>query len=68
MMRKAIENVVAGDNPVSSSPLEILLHGLSRIYAAAVKLRLAAYRNGIFNSRQLPCKVISIGNITTVCE
>ena len=63
-MRKAIENVVAGENPVNSSPLEILLHGLSWIYAAAVKARLAAYRSGIFNSRQLPCKVISIGNIT----
>ena len=64
MMRKAIENIVAGDNPANSSPLEILLHGLSWIYSAAVKIRLAAYRSGIFNSRQLPCKVVSIGNIT----
>ena len=36
----------------------------SWIYGAVVRLRVTLYRRGFFKIRQLPCKVISVGNIT----
>jgi tetraacyldisaccharide 4'-kinase len=36
----------------------------SWIYGVIVRLRITFYRKGIFKTRQLPCKVISVGNIT----
>lgn len=65
MIRESIEAVLKGDNPVNASFLEYFLHGLSHLYAAAIKIRLAGYRRGILKTRRLPCRVISIGNITT---
>ncbi|KPJ77520.1 MAG: hypothetical protein AMJ54_07640 [Deltaproteobacteria bacterium SG8_13] len=59
-----MEAVFDNNDPQNSSPLEVFLHALSRIYAVAVKVRLAGYRHGIFKTRRLPCKVISIGNVT----
>ena len=41
-----------------------LLHGISICYGAAQRLRATCYRNRVFPSRELPCKVISVGNIT----
>lgn len=41
-----------------------LLSAASRLYAAAVKLRGASYDQGIIQARKLPCRVISVGNIT----
>lgn len=41
-----------------------LLRQLSRIYRAAVSLRLYLYRVGIFRPHTLGCQVISIGNLT----
>jgi tetraacyldisaccharide 4'-kinase len=37
---------------------------ISWIYGCVIQVRQACYRAGIFKSRQLPCKVISVGNIT----
>jgi len=41
-----------------------LLYGISILYGAGQKLREAGYRQKILPSRKLPCKVISVGNIT----
>ncbi|GIX46479.1 MAG: tetraacyldisaccharide 4'-kinase [Candidatus Tectimicrobiota bacterium] len=41
-----------------------LLHGLASLYGAAVALRAAAYRAGLRQPRRLPCRVLSIGNLT----
>jgi tetraacyldisaccharide 4'-kinase len=41
-----------------------MLHGLSRIYAAAVQIRLFLWRNRIFRDHTLGCQVVSIGNLT----
>lgn len=46
------------------SYLESFLFVLSFAYAAAVKLRAIGYQSGILTSKRLPCKVISVGNIT----
>ncbi len=45
----------------SSAPL---LQVVSAIYGAVQKTRCAAYRYGVLASAGLPCKVISVGNIT----
>ena len=50
-------------NPAVLS-LASLLHGISIFYGAAQRLRATCYRHQVFPSRELPCKVISVGNIT----
>jgi tetraacyldisaccharide 4'-kinase len=36
----------------------------SWIYGVVVRIRVTLYRGGLFKTRQLPCKVISVGNIS----
>ncbi len=54
-------------NPKESPLQKILLAPLSLLailYGWAVGIRTFFYRKGIFRTRSLPCKVISVGNIT----
>ena len=44
-------------------PLELLLRGISPLYAMSVGLRNCLYDKSIFAPKRLPCKVISVGNI-----
>lgn len=53
-----------GLNPFKGLPY-IILYCLSLVYGLAVYVRLRLYGIGILRSQRLPCKVISIGNITT---
>lgn len=57
---KKIKAVMTG----KGGAFEFLLLIVSRVYGSVVKLRETFYKKGIFNSKKLPCKVISIGNIT----
>ena len=45
------------------SPAMLLLL-LSGVYGAAVRLRASFYERGLWTPRRLPCKVISVGNLT----
>ncbi|MBW2020364.1 MAG: tetraacyldisaccharide 4'-kinase [Deltaproteobacteria bacterium] len=66
-IRNAIEGVMTkGDmaDPPFSSSLQWVLYACSKIYRIGVKLRINLYEKGVFRSKRLPCKVISIGNIT----
>ncbi len=45
--------------------LKLLLYPLSFLYELAMTIRDYLYNANIFNAAKLPCKVISIGNITT---
>lgn len=63
-IKKKIENIMTGEGESSFSSVEFLLFILSLSYGGLVKLRSAAYHRGIIKSKKLPCKVISIGNIT----
>ena len=65
ILRRKIERVMVSDAPVTRLSPVSLLTVVSMIYGAAVRLRAGAYRSGRLVSRKLPCKVISIGNITT---
>ena len=54
-------------NPGENLPARILLAPLtllSFLYSLAVRLRVFFYRQGIYRSRSLPCRVISVGNLT----
>lgn len=47
-----------------SSPIRLLLIPLSWLYRFIVSIRNRLYAIGVFKARQLPCRVISVGNIT----
>ena len=65
ILRRKIERVMVSDASFKRFSPVSLLTVVSTIYGAAVKLRASAYRSGRLASRKLPCRVISIGNITT---
>jgi tetraacyldisaccharide 4'-kinase len=46
------------------TPLRISFIPLSWGYGAVVRLRAGLYRAGLFTRRRLPCRVVSIGNLT----
>lgn len=57
-----IEDIMYGRRRSIAGEAILLL--LSLLYGAAVRLRLFLFRTGIFRTRNLPCRVISIGNLT----
>lgn len=67
MLKKLIKKIETamktGPKAHKSLSLETFLHGLSILYTIGVNIRIHLYRIGIFKSRNLPCFVISIGNI-----
>ena len=52
------------DTPSALYPIILILSFLSLLYRLIVNLRNRMYDLGIFKQEKLPCKVISIGNIT----
>ncbi len=63
-VKKKIESIMNNKGSSLTPSLASLLHGISIFYGAAQRLRATCYRHRIFSSRELPCKVISVGNIT----
>ena len=63
-IRRKIETVMRGTDQSCASPVAATLYGVSTVYGAAQKLRAGCYRQMILPSRKLPCRVISVGNIT----
>ena len=63
-IKKKIEKIMTGEGGSSFSSVEFLLFILSLFYGGLVKLRSAAYQGEMIKPKSLPCKVISIGNIT----
>ncbi len=63
-VKNKIESVMKRTGKAPDSPLAALLYGASIPYGAVQKLRAACYRHRLLPSRRLPCRVISIGNIT----
>ncbi|KPA10508.1 Tetraacyldisaccharide 4'-kinase [Candidatus Magnetomorum sp. HK-1] len=57
-----IETIMRNDN--AKGGLAFILYVLSLIYAVVMKIRALFYAHGIFRTKRLSCKVISIGNIT----
>jgi len=55
---------MTGEGKAPLISLSSAFYAISLIYGAGLKLRASAYRQRVIPSRQLPCKVICIGNIT----
>jgi tetraacyldisaccharide 4'-kinase len=62
-LEKKITKISAMDYEPALFSLEWLLVLISLVYKAGAGLRLHMYQTGLLKSRQLPCFVISIGNI-----
>jgi tetraacyldisaccharide 4'-kinase len=58
--------MIEGDaaSPAFSSAFEWMLYACSQVYQLAVSVRVYLYEREIFSQNSLPCKVLSIGNIT----
>lgn len=63
-LKKKIESVMHSADQISVSPLASLFYGISLGYGAAQKLRAGCYRSKLLRSQKLPCRVVSVGNIT----
>ena len=55
---------IAPERPWYLFPLYFLLRVLSLFYGLGIWLRGTGYRWGLFPVRELPCRVISVGNLT----
>lgn len=64
-MREKIESIMHEEGRRGWGLLRTLLYILSLVYRTAVKMRLRLYYKGVFKTRRLPCRVISVGNITS---
>ncbi|MFC1882111.1 tetraacyldisaccharide 4'-kinase [Thermodesulfobacteriota bacterium] len=63
-IKKKIESVMHSADQIPVSPLASMLYGISVMYGAAQKLRASCYRSKVLGFQKLPCRVISVGNIT----
>ena len=63
-LRRNIEEIINGTEQADQSGLARLLHAASRLYGTAVSLRAKMYDRGRRDVFRLPCRVISVGNIT----
>ena len=57
-------NLASLQQRLLSSPLRFLLIPLSWLYGLMVSIRNRLYAAGVFKARRLPCRVISVGNVT----
>ncbi len=64
IVRKRIEKVMYSEGESTPFFQGFLLLILSVLYGIPVKAREVLYRKKIFRQKRLPCKVVSIGNIT----
>ena len=63
-IRTKIETIMTGSEKTKFFSVGSLLFVLSLCYGYTVRLRANCYKKGILRSRKLPCKIISIGNLT----
>jgi len=63
-IKTKIETIMTGSEKTTFFSVGSLLFALSLCYGYAVRLRENCYKKGILRSKKLPCKIISIGNIT----
>lgn len=62
-LRESVETVMHGHHG-DRSVLSGVLRGAAAVYGTAVRLRAKRYRQQRLSSHRLPCRVISVGNIT----
>ncbi|OEU80640.1 MAG: tetraacyldisaccharide 4'-kinase [Desulfobacterales bacterium C00003060] len=67
VIRNSVQRVMTqGDvgYPPFSSPFEWVLYACSRVYQLVVRSRIYLYKKRVLKQKNLPCKVVSVGNIT----
>ncbi|MBT3312778.1 MAG: tetraacyldisaccharide 4'-kinase [Desulfobacterales bacterium] len=64
IIKKQIEDIINGSKKSSLFSFGSFLLFVSVVYLFAVKTRIFLYKINFFRSRQLPCFVISVGNLT----
>ena len=64
-LRRRITSVATSDLPSPLFSLESVLYLLSCVYGGLMLIRARLYATGLLSSQRLPCRVVSIGNITT---
>jgi tetraacyldisaccharide 4'-kinase len=62
--RHKVEAIMHSEARCPVLSIASLLHSAACLYGGAQKLKGLGYRHHVFTSRRLPCKVISVGNIT----
>jgi len=60
-----VRQVMGGDAPDNRTFLEKGLYCLSRLYGIGARLRAKGFEKGVFAEHRLPCRVVSVGNLTT---
>ena len=63
-LRNRIESLARGDDRLQPVAIAAGLHVLSILYGAVMAMRARLYEKGLLPSKALPCRVVSIGNIT----
>lgn len=63
-LREKTENVMKGRRKADTFSFASFLFIISIFYNIVIRIRIAGYKIGILQTKRLPCKVISIGNIT----
>ncbi len=63
--RRRIETAIKGKDPTPLFSIETLLLVFSVVYGGAMGIRARLYEKGVFPTRALPCRVVSIGNIVS---
>ena len=63
-IKNRIASIAKDDGQIQPLGIATVLHLLSVVYATVMAIRARFYQTGIFRSRALPCRVVSIGNIT----
>ena len=64
LLRNKIESIITGPRQAPIISFAAVLYLLSCGYGGLQRLRAACYRQHLIASKKLPCKVISVGNIT----
>ena len=61
--RRRIETAAKGKGPTPLFSIETVLLVLSVVYGGVMGIRARLYEKGVFPTKTLPCRVVSIGNI-----
>ncbi|HSO20578.1 MAG TPA: tetraacyldisaccharide 4'-kinase [Desulfosarcina sp.] len=64
-LRNRVERAMRSSDPAPLLSLEAVLHPLSMVYGGVMRLRARLYARKVLPSKSLPCRVVSIGNLTT---
>ena len=63
-LREKIESVMKGGRKVDFFSFASFLFIISIFYKIVIRIRIAGYKIGFLQTKRLPCKVVSVGNIT----